>query len=98
MNVRSDQRDWDKWLDSAVVAWNSARPLSGAESPDVVWFGRQKRTPLDLLIGVPQPPALGRLEEWTRAQEVRRMTARLEGLARGVDPSVKPLEKKANIV
>ncbi len=43
------QDDWDALLVSAMSAYNSTRHSSTGFSPHLLWFGRERRTPLMLL-------------------------------------------------
>ena len=76
MITEPDQSNWDIMLKKAVVAWNNSVPGSGAQSPDTIFRGRLKRTPLEVAIEVATnrgpPDTVGALA----TESVRTETAR----------------------
>ena len=48
--VSPNQKDWDVWLPMVTMAYNTAIHESTGYSPAELMFGRQLRTPMDLLL------------------------------------------------
>lgn len=52
MYVDSRQRDWDKFIPFAVMAYRSSPHASTGISPNKLMFGREVRLPVDLALGL----------------------------------------------
>ncbi|CAG2196786.1 unnamed protein product [Mytilus edulis] len=48
--VRTDQRDWDRWIDFVAMAYNSTPHQSTEISPFRMIFGEEMRMPLDVIL------------------------------------------------
>jgi hypothetical protein len=68
MNGHPSQHNWDLVLPESCVAWNDSRPLNGARSPNDIWFGRSKRTPLEVFLNTQPPQVLNHYDAWRKSQ------------------------------
>ena len=57
-HVEERQRDWDEWISTVLFAYRTAKHASTGESPFKLMFGRESRTPLDVMLGKDEPPSL----------------------------------------
>ena len=52
--VSTNQRDWDDQLPYVMMAYRSAEHETTSMSPNMLMFGREVSTPLDLMFELPQ--------------------------------------------
>ncbi|OWA54701.1 Retrovirus-related Pol polyprotein from transposon 17.6 [Hypsibius exemplaris] len=45
--TNENRRDWDRFLDPTVFAYNTAVHATTQQTPQLLWYGREARTPLD---------------------------------------------------
>ena len=49
-HVEEKQRDWDQWISTALFAYRTAKHSSTGESHFKSTFGRDGKTPLDIML------------------------------------------------
>ena len=69
--ISENQRDWDTLLPYIMAAYRSSRHESTQYSPNYLVFGRETRSPADLVFGTPPTSVRANVDDFVDEVEVR---------------------------